>query len=487
MPLQQDRFLRAIYDASADAIIVSDRDRRIVACNTAAEAQFGYREAELQGEATRMLYADPAQFDAEGAARFNTLARVDPGAVRIAFKRRDGSVFQSSTLASQIVDDAGRIVGFLGIIRDITDTVAAEEQIAAEREQFRRFYEKTPALLQVVDATGALESVSDAWLARFGYDRAAVIGRPAAEFFVGQSDRAAIDAMRNALARGGRCTQVPMTVRAADGALVEVELSAQRQDVLGAPRIIAALDDVSQRNAAMRRLESSNRALQDFAATAAHDLRAPLRHVSIYADMLAEAVAEQSEPATIARRLGASAQRLHALVDGLLALSRASQSEPALEDVTLGALVSAASAPLAGEIRAQGASLVCQTPNAALRVDAALMTGVFQALIDNSLRFAAETQPAIAVAAVEEAGSAWRITVSDNGVGVPAAHRERVFEPFRRIAPPARGETPAKEGVGLGLALCRSVVEAHGGAIWIDASGPDGTRIALRLPRRTAT
>lgn len=113
----------ALFIDSPDAVVIADAERRVVACNPAFSAMFGYAEAELLGRSTKTFYADPDDFDNQGARYFNTGKPLRNGAKFVQYRRKSGGSFPSETVATQIRNAAGEIIGFVGVIRDMSDMI----------------------------------------------------------------------------------------------------------------------------------------------------------------------------------------------------------------------------------------------------------------------------------------------------------------------------------------------------------------------------
>lgn len=235
--------------------------------------------------------------------------------------------------------------------------------------------------------------------------------------------------------------------------------------------------DLYRSNLAFQR---SNREIQRFGYVAAHDLREPLRAVTTYAELLQESQRDRLDAGGRLHlaRMVESARRMQTLITELLELARVESATTPVRSAALGDLVEAAIASLRPQIDAVGARIdVTRLPVVAC--DPAALVQVFQNLLSNALKFRrAEVPPEIRVSATSTADG-WEIHVRDNGIGIEAAHHARVFEIFQRLHP--RDRYP---GTGLGLALCRTIVERHGGQIGLASEPGVGTTVTFTLPRR---
>ncbi len=225
-------------------------------------------------------------------------------------------------------------------------------------------------------------------------------------------------------------------------------------------------------------LERSNADLEQFASVASHDLSEPLRTISGFATLLERRYKGQlDEDADVfLGHVLAGTERMRALIDGLLAYSRASRADLDPERVDLGQVVEHVQRALAAAIDESGAEIVVGELPVVIG-DAGRLGQVLQNLIANAIKFRGDEPPRVTVDAHPLDGDVWRVEVADNGSGIDAEHAERLFEMFRRGAGVA--DHP---GEGIGLALCKRIVERHGGTIWAQAPPQGGTLVAFTLP-----
>lgn len=232
-----------------------------------------------------------------------------------------------------------------------------------------------------------------------------------------------------------------------------------------------------------RRLIQSNRELQDFAYVASHDLKEPLRKISTFADLLREdCVDEISEDGLFyIDRMQDSANRMMQLITDLLGFSRVRTSGNPFAPVDLNAIVQDVLLDLEVRINEAGASVnVDDLPR--VGADATQMRQLFQNLISNSLKFRqADVPSVISIRSLPPEGDGktrkemCRISVEDNGIGFEQQHAERIFAPFQRLHTDF-------EGTGMGLAICRRIVERHHGTISVSSTPGEGTVFTIVLP-----
>jgi signal transduction histidine kinase len=224
-------------------------------------------------------------------------------------------------------------------------------------------------------------------------------------------------------------------------------------------------------------LERSNTELEQFAYVASHDLQEPLRKVASFCQLLERRYKRQLDERAdqyIAFAVD-GAKRMQILINDLLAFSRVGRivREPVV--VSCDAVLEQALANLSYSIEHTGA-VVDADPLPQVSAEVPLLTTVFQNLISNALKFRGEAPPHVRVT-VRRESEFWEFAIADNGIGIDEEYAERIFVIFQRLH--NKADYP---GTGIGLAMCRKIVEYHGGRIWLDTTGESGSRFCFTLP-----
>jgi light-regulated signal transduction histidine kinase (bacteriophytochrome) len=256
---------------------------------------------------------------------------------------------------------------------------------------------------------------------------------------------------------------------------------------------IAQVEDISERKRAeeslaqaheeleqrAQDLERSNTDLQQFAYASSHDLSEPLRMVSSYVQLLAKRYRGQldSDADEFIHYAVDGVARMQALIEGLLMYSRAGTSEYAIDEVDCSEVMEATLFMLKTSIEESGAEItVGDLP--VVQGDASQLSQLFQNLIGNAIKFVDQGPPRIEISCEREQ-EIWHFAFADNGIGIDPAHLDRIFSVFQRLH--GRGEYP---GSGIGLAICKRIVERHGGRIWVDSSPGEGSTFNFTIPAR---
>ncbi len=224
-------------------------------------------------------------------------------------------------------------------------------------------------------------------------------------------------------------------------------------------------------------LERSNKDLEQFAYVASHDLQEPLRAVSGFVALLQHRYADKLDD-TAREYIAAAvdgAQRMQTLINDLLEYSRVSTRGRTPEPTSAQAALGRALANLEAGIRESGA-LVTADPLPILPADGAQLAQLFQNLIGNAIKFRGDAPPLINVTCQHRRGN-WVISVRDNGIGLERQYAERIFLIFQRLH--TRRQYP---GTGIGLAICRKIVERHGGRIWVESRPGTGSTFSFTIP-----
>ncbi|MBK1878023.1 sensor histidine kinase [Pelagicoccus mobilis] len=225
-------------------------------------------------------------------------------------------------------------------------------------------------------------------------------------------------------------------------------------------------------------LEEAQRNLKSFAHVAAHDLKSPVKSISLYSGLLKEMMQARSADEEEIEYLGfveAFAEQAEKLVDSLLHFSVLGEKAIALDEVDVEALARQAVSNLTAKVGEDGALVeVAELPKA--RADEGLLIHVLQNLIGNAIKYHGENPPHVKVEGVVRGGEV-QFSVSDNGRGIDPKYFARIFEPFKRLT-----GVNDQEGVGLGLAICQRVIDAHHGRIWVESELGSGSTFHFTLP-----
>ena len=383
-------------------------------------------------------------------------------------------------------------------IQDVTERKRAEAALRVAEAKFRAVAETAGVGIVTTDRHGTIFYFNKAAGDIFGYPAAEVIGRSLATLMPARFHPAYDEGLRrSATTRARRVVGKTMEVkgRRRDGSEFPLELSLTDWSMGEETFFTGILRDITERKIVERRvhrinvelegrvkqrteeLQRSNFELQQFAHIAAHDLREPLRTVRSYVELLAgryRGKLDTDADDYIAFCISGVAW-MQALIDSLLIYSRVGMADLRLEPTECEAALLRALGNLQRALQESNA-VITHGPLPTVDADQAQMTQLFQNLISNAIKFRGAKAPEVHVHA-RRLGHEWVFSVRDNGLGIDPEHVERIFTIFQRLH--GREEFP---GTGIGLAICKRIVERHGGRIWVESEPGHGSRFFFSLP-----
>lgn len=340
--------------------------------------------------------------------------------------------------------------------------------MAASFQGFRSLVENSPDAISLINSEGEILYGSASTAKIFGYRPEEMVGQNCLDLMHPEDREHSTQALKAVLAEPERPRQWNLRMRHKEGNYCWVESTVTNLLLeLEVQAIALHQRDIQARRAAevekqqrTEELASSNLRLEEFAHHVAHDLREPLRTVSLYAELLLRKPNLEPNARKMSRAIAGGATRMAALVESLLSFAETGVPE-ALQWVDLQVAVAEARQNLAVSIEESGASVVINRLPIVWGNEIHLIR-IFQNLIGNALKYRSERAVEIFVNS-ERRGPFWVIRVEDNGVGVAAENQTRIFAPFVHVA------QKDVAGNGLGLAVCKKIVEAQGGTIWVES------------------
>jgi len=237
---------------------------------------------------------------------------------------------------------------------------------------------------------------------------------------------------------------------------------------------LARLNDALARS--NQALGRSNQELQRFAYALSHDLQTPLRTVRMFAErLIANRESDPEDVRTSVRFIGEGVENMQAMIHGLLEYATASHGDGPRGTADLNAVIRTVLQDLRSQVEESGARISSgELPT--VEGDETRLRQLFQNLISNAIKYRGEHAPEVRISATRQ-GSEWSFCVQDNGIGIDMRHADKIFGLFERLHPNAE-----YRGSGIGLAVCRAIVEGHGGRIWVESEAGKGSRFYFTLP-----
>ncbi len=370
----------------------------------------------------------------------------------------------------------------IGCSVDITEQKQAESAIRESEYRFRRVIERSIFGIVLSDIEGGILYANDEFLRMLGYTREEWEKVSPRCTDLTPPEWLSLDSNANEeLRQNGVSARYEKQYFRKDGSRVSVLIGSilverPNQTQKHTVAFVIDLTDIKQ---VQRKLERSNEELEQFAWAAAHDLREPLRTVGIYAELLQRELGQdlKERPLLFLSSIRDGAQRMECLVRDLLSYTSAVYvRDPAGLRSNVAAIVGQAVTNLATVITNSEAVILASTDLPKLAAHDSHVLQLLQNLLGNAIKYRhAERTPRIEIAAQEQDGW-WLLSVEDNGQGIPAEYQDRIFGVFKRL------HGREVEGTGIGLAICKRIVEHYGGRIWVESDGRSGSTFFFTLP-----
>jgi PAS domain S-box-containing protein len=493
-----ERQLALLVNQAVDyAIFMLDPTGVVQTWNPGAERMKGYTRDEIVGTHFSAFYTEADRARDHPADELRIAARdgrYEEEGWRV---RKDGSLFWANIVITAVHDDAGDLIGFGKVSRDLTVRRLAEEQSrgkalaleAANRElgEFRRLVSSVrDYAIFMLDPAGHILSWNTGAERLKGYAPDEIIGRHFSTFYTDEDRARNHPAHELEIAvREGRYEEEGWRVRK-DGTMfwASVTITAVRDDDGRLTGFAKVTRDLTERKRsedalldAVHELRTANEELDRFASVAAHDMTDPLRTISGFAELLVETDPTPEEREEYTRYILDSSLRLSAMLQGLLAYARAGRTPKQAEPIELAPVVGKVRDDLSIRLRDSSAELVVDLPpDVAVCFEHDDLRIVLQNLISNGIKFGDAQGPRVVVGA-ERDDDHWRVTVRDNGAGIAPEDQARIFHAFERGPNGA-----ARVGYGLGLAICQRLVERGGGQIGLASEPGEGACVWFSLP-----
>jgi PAS domain S-box-containing protein len=397
---------------------------------------------------------------------------------------QDGSYLWIMSRGRVIARDAsGKPLRIVGTHKDITDRRLAQAVLEHREGLLREFITHSPAAIAMLDRDVRYIQASRRWLTDYKLDAQELVGRSHYEVFPNIPDRWKEVHQRVLAGTIESCDEDPFP--RADGGTDwlnwEVrpwyESSGEIGGLMFFTQVITERKELSLKlEEQNRQLSRSNAELEQFAYVASHDLQEPLRAITGCTQILAQRYKGQLDAGadTLVEHIVDGSARMKALIEGLLRLSRVGAHHHFTMGVDSSEALGHALRNLGPSIQQQGAQ-VTHGPLPQVRGDATQLLQLFQNLISNALKYRSPQPPQVRITAVSTA-EGHQFSVEDNGIGIEAQYFERIFGVFQRLH--TRDEYP---GTGIGLAICRKIVERHGGRIWLESTPGSGSTFHFTL------
>ena len=480
--LDSEETYRMLLDGIKDyAIFMIDPHGQILSWNAGAERIKGYKAEEIIGRNFSCFFPrqDIERGRPEEVLRLTAASgRHEEQGMRV---RKDGSRFVASVTFTALRDRNGNLRGFSEFSHDLSKSKESEAK-------YRGLLEAAPDAMVVVNQSGEIVLLNVQAEKQFGYSRDELIGQQVkniipegfAERLIADGTRSATEALAQQIGTG-----IELTGRRKDGSDFPIEIMLSPLENAEGILVTAAIRNISVRKQSEERLlktvgelKRSNDELEQFAYVASHDLQEPLRMVASYTQLLSKRYKgklDSDADEFIAYAVDGS-NRMQGLIHDLLAYSRAGLAGETLHEISSENALKEALTSLRATIQESGA-VVTYDALPVITTDDTQLAQVFQNLVGNAIKYRSADVPHVHVSATKNGGKEWVFSVRDNGLGIDPQYFERIFIIFQRL----HGREEFK-GTGIGLSICKKIVERLGGRIWVESQPGTGSTFCFTLP-----
>ena len=356
--------------------------------------------------------------------------------------------------------------------------------LSASEIRYRRLFETAKDGILILDVnTGQIDDVNPFLIDLLGYSKEEFLGKKLWEIGSFKDNEASNISFKELQNKEYiRYENLPLETK--EGRKIDVEFVSNVYPVNGKNVVQCNIRNITDRKRIekmlmlkSKELERSNKELESFAAATSHDLKEPLRSLATYLQLLVKRYGDKldSEASRLIKESLKAAERMYILIDDLLAYSQAIKKDRVLTSVNCLKVLEQTILNLKVAIEENNVSVTFDSLPALEYVEHELMQ-VFQNLLGNAVKYRSKDAPKVHISA-KQSGKEWIFSIQDNGIGIEPQYFERIFEIFQRLH--SRDEY---SGTGIGLAICKKIVEKHDGRIWVESRPGEGSTFYFTIP-----
>lgn len=497
----EERYRLMVDNVKDYAIFMLDPQGYIMTWNEGAKKHKGYNASEIIGQHFSIFYTTADIENKKPELELVVAKQTEKYEEEGWRVKKNGSVFWASVVLTALFNEQNELVGYSKVTRDLTEKKHNEEALRQSEERYRSLVEQvTDYGIFMMDEKGRIVSWNEGAKRIKGYTRNEIVGKYFSIFYPEEdiiSGKPAME-LREAIATG-KYEEEGWRLRK-DGSKfwANVVITAVYNDRGHLSGFSKVTRDLTQRKEAERELREShdrfralarelkhtnnelsyaNEELEQFTSIVSHDLQEPIRTIKSFLQLI-ELKLNESESAELKKYISKSvkaANRMKELIQNLLHYSQLSRGEIVEENVDVKALIGQAMQNLRKAVDMSGASITIENNLQTVNGDRVQLVQLVQNLVGNSLKFVNGKKPEIKITCTSENRVA-KFGVSDNGIGIATDDMPKVFEIFKRLD--TKNEYP---GTGIGLAICKKIVDRHGGSIWPESEPGKGTTFYFTL------
>lgn len=483
----QKNYLRLIIDSTPNMIFVKDAEGKFLLANKATAEFYNLTPQQMEGYLDNesqfskdvldyFLWQDKEVVGNKEAIRFPETQLTNLST---------GETAWIQTVKKPIPAEDGISSNILGVATDVTEIKEAKERLYESEQLYREIARNLPkAAMFIFDKEMKYILAEGPLVGIISKPKAEIEGKAIRET-IRESESERIESVYRKILEG-ESSETEQSFFGRSLKVYHIPIRNDHNEIIYGMVMIVDISDLKETQGELEKraheLQRSNDELERFAYVASHDLQSPLRTIASYLQLLEmryKTKLDKEALEFIDFSVG-GAKRMQTVISELLNYSKISSSPKSFTKNNLRQLVTEVVKNLDGNIRASEATIeIGDLPT--LGCVPGQMYQLFQNLIDNGMKFVKDRKPLIKVAAIEHEGE-WEFTVSDNGIGIKEEFREKIFQIFQRL------HTQTEyAGTGVGLAICKKIVEIHGGRIWVESVAGEGTTFHFTVSKQLET
>jgi len=503
----EERFRLTVEGVRDYAIFMLDTTGHIMSWNEGAERIKGWSANEIIGKHFSTFYTAEDLEDKKPERELRiaiATGKYEEEGWRV---RKNGSVFWANVVITALYNEQNKHIGFSKVTRDLTDKKMSEESLRQSEERYRSLVEQvTDYGIFMLDEKGRIISWNEGARRIKGYEQSDIIGKYFSIFYPEEDILNGKPAYELKVARAeGKYEEEGWRVKK-DGSLfwasvvitaiynsngIHIGFSKVTRDLTERKEAERALRESYERyrlladqlKATNTQLSYANQELEQFTSIVSHDLQEPIRTIKSFLQLInIKLNNEQNDDLkTYIEKAVTAADRMRMLIQNLLHYSQLSKGELVEETMSVEDIINEAVQNVRSSVAKNNAQISIETDVHTIEGDRVQLVQLIQNLLSNALKFTDRQSPKIKISAVRENGHV-KFSVSDNGIGIAETDLNKVFEIFRRLH-----TNKAYPGTGIGLAICKKIVDRHRGKIWPESKPGKGTTFYFTLNEEQET
>ncbi len=489
--VKSNSFFKMIIDNNPHHIFVKDKDFRYVFVNEAIAKFNGLKKEDMLGKKSQ----DLSNFSSRGSTIQQQDSEViltkEPLYSQELFEKYNKEARYIQATKIPMLGSTKSVEGILGIGADITERVQASIALKRNELKYRSMFEQN-SLGVVVVKDSIFVDTNQGFCEMTAYSREEIIGMRVDNIINKEDYLKHYDSLEAAIRTNEVSEGFEHRIIRKDASIgyVLVHIMGLKKDGI-IESAVATIADISQvkeseialknKNEELAKYIESNMALESFAYLTSHDLKEPIRSIVSFSQLLKDSMLNrlEGEEKTYLEFIVGSAKNMEALIDDLLAYSKVNGKEAELKEFDLRALLRSIELDLSDQIEREEAQIIYENIPEKIVGDKTQIRQLFQNLISNGIKFRRPTENPILTISAKAQNNTYLFEVSDNGIGINPQYYDRIFLLFKKLH-----NKREYEGTGIGLSICKKVIENHGGNIALSSEVGKGTTFSFTLEKR---